>query len=251
MILALLLFGILFALLFVFFVCLWVYKDCEVRGEHKFLWPLIVFFASPIVGLIIYLICRKEEPIACTSCQKGIKKTAVYCEYCGSKNEESTQSLKLNPKKHLKFLVAGGVCLILMIGCLSSFAVGALLSDNFYDRMDTALENTFSNPGISISTRNTKIGNKWNFSVRYASDGQKESRRFNLKEEATVLLIDIEMEEGDLQLIIEQKGIKEVIEINQLDEPIEYSLENFETGRFRTTLAFNGARNVKGTIELK
>lgn len=58
--------GLLFCLIpIVWFViaillCIWVYRDAESRGMNGVLWLIVVLIAG-ILGLIIYLIVRKEK----------------------------------------------------------------------------------------------------------------------------------------------------------------------------------------------
>jgi len=41
-------------------ICIWVYRDAESRGMSGVLW-LIVVLITGIIGLIIYLVVRKEK----------------------------------------------------------------------------------------------------------------------------------------------------------------------------------------------
>jgi len=41
-------------------LCIWVYRDAESRGMSGVLWLIIVLIAG-LIGLIIYLIVRKEK----------------------------------------------------------------------------------------------------------------------------------------------------------------------------------------------
>lgn len=41
-------------------LCIWVYRDAESRGMSGVLWLIVVLIAG-IIGLIIYLIVRKEK----------------------------------------------------------------------------------------------------------------------------------------------------------------------------------------------
>lgn len=42
-------------------LCIWVYRDAESRGMNGVLWLLVVLVAG-LIGLIIYLVIRKEKP---------------------------------------------------------------------------------------------------------------------------------------------------------------------------------------------
>jgi len=82
----------------VFFVisillCVWVYRDAESRGMSGVLW-LIVVLITGIVGLIIYLIVRKEKTTApapapapvtriCPNCGRSIPPEVKFCPHCG------------------------------------------------------------------------------------------------------------------------------------------------------------------------
>lgn len=41
-------------------LCIWVYRDAESRGMNGVLWLIIVLIAG-LIGLIIYLVVRKEK----------------------------------------------------------------------------------------------------------------------------------------------------------------------------------------------
>jgi len=44
-------------------LCIWIYRDAESRGMNGVLWLIVVLIAG-IIGLIIYLVVRKEKPPA-------------------------------------------------------------------------------------------------------------------------------------------------------------------------------------------
>ncbi|MEM1557519.1 MAG: hypothetical protein QXG12_02900 [Thermoproteota archaeon] len=44
-------------------LCIWVYRDAESRGMNGVMWLIVVLIAG-IIGLIIYLVVRKEKPPA-------------------------------------------------------------------------------------------------------------------------------------------------------------------------------------------
>lgn len=44
-------------------LCIWVYRDAESRGMSGVLWLIIVLVAG-IIGLIIYLVVRKDKQAA-------------------------------------------------------------------------------------------------------------------------------------------------------------------------------------------
>lgn len=58
-------------------LCVWVYRDARSRGMDGTLWVIIVLIAN-ILGLIVYLVVRKDRTIA-TMPREGIR----YCQHCG------------------------------------------------------------------------------------------------------------------------------------------------------------------------
>jgi len=95
-------FGWICLLPLVFFIvaillCVWVYRDAESRGMSGVLWLIIVLITG-IIGLIIYLIVRKEKappgPPAekitrvCTSCGRVVAPDIKFCPHCGKELPE-------------------------------------------------------------------------------------------------------------------------------------------------------------------
>jgi cytochrome bd-type quinol oxidase subunit 2 len=79
-------------------LCVWVYRDAESRGMSGPLWLIIVILTG-IIGLIIYLIVRKEKqgplgaattPVTrvCTSCGRAISPGVKFCPHCGKEIPE-------------------------------------------------------------------------------------------------------------------------------------------------------------------
>jgi len=73
-------------------VAIWVYKDAEKRGKSGVLWLIIVILLG-LIGLIIWLLVRGEEPKRsqerrCPNCGRPIPMDARICPYCGKKFEE-------------------------------------------------------------------------------------------------------------------------------------------------------------------
>ena len=51
---------ILFALCTSAFLAAWVCQDCKKRGDDPVLWTIVVFIATPFIGLLIYFLRRSE-----------------------------------------------------------------------------------------------------------------------------------------------------------------------------------------------
>ena len=80
----LLLLFILFALCTAAFFAAWVYQDCKKRGDDPVLWAIVVFIATPFIGLLIYFLRRSEIKAKCPACGHRISVKAKYCEECGA-----------------------------------------------------------------------------------------------------------------------------------------------------------------------
>ncbi|UCE16851.1 MAG: zinc ribbon domain-containing protein [Candidatus Bathyarchaeota archaeon] len=80
-------------------LCVWVYRDAESRGMSGGLWLIIVIITG-ILGLIIYLIVRKDKqgpaaataatPVTrvCTSCGRAVSPGVKFCPHCGKEIPE-------------------------------------------------------------------------------------------------------------------------------------------------------------------
>lgn len=240
----LLLGGILCTFIFISCICTWVYKDSASRGENGLLWALIVLVTTPFVGLIIYFISRKEEKITCKSCKNQIIKNANYCEHCGVENKNKEEYIMLKTIKSVKLIVAGVIAAVLMIGCFTAFTVLAFTSDSFVDK-------TVWNKGIISMSNENKIGNEWTLKFKSASDGFRKRDTLKIEDDSQILFADIECAEGELLLHIEQGDKKETIDVSNIEQPIEYSLQDFQAGKITVILEVNGAKNVDSFITIK
>ena len=70
------------------FFAAWVYQDCEKRGEDPILWALVVFIATPFIGLLLYFLRRSEIKETCPACGHKISWRANYCEECEKKDKK-------------------------------------------------------------------------------------------------------------------------------------------------------------------
>ena len=123
----LLLLFILFALCTAAFFAAWVYQDCKKRGDDPVLWAIVVFIATPFMGLLIYFLRRSEIKATCPACGHRISLKAKYCEECGThiENREANGVMVKQGTHHLKFIAAGIVSMVLMLMCLTGFIVSA------------------------------------------------------------------------------------------------------------------------------
>lgn len=68
------------------FLMIWAFKDAKARGDQNaILWPLLIFFLTPVIGLVIYILVRpKGELYPCASCQQKKLETLPKCPNCGA-----------------------------------------------------------------------------------------------------------------------------------------------------------------------
>lgn len=78
-----------------------VYRDAKARGMEPMLWTLLVVFAPGFIGLIIYLIMRRDHiKLSCPQCGNEVRQGFVSCPNCGHKLAASCASCgaALNPE---------------------------------------------------------------------------------------------------------------------------------------------------------
>lgn len=124
---------ILFALCTCGFFAAWVYQDCKKRGDDPVLWAIVVFIATPFIGLLIYFLRRSEIKATCPACGHRISLKAKYCEECGThiENKENNGVMVKQETHHLKFIVAGIISMVLMLVCLTGFIVSAATGNTY------------------------------------------------------------------------------------------------------------------------
>jgi len=68
------------------FCMVWAFKDAKARGDQNaILWPLMIFFLTPMIGMIVYLMVRpKGELIPCPSCHQTRLETLTKCPHCNA-----------------------------------------------------------------------------------------------------------------------------------------------------------------------
>lgn len=240
--------GVLFVIGFILFIlfmvnaCYWIFKDCKSRGENGWIWILIIILISPIVGLLIYFIVRKGERVTCFSCHRIIDKDAIYCNYCGAKQEPIEESL--HKKAGMKHLVIGIVTSVLMIVSFIGFAIATLSSESSY----------FNHGYVMMSIDNT-WGNKWDLKFSSASEGFRKRTDLKINNNKETLYVDIACEKTSdkdkLILHIEQGDVHDEIDVTNLKEPLHYPLTKFKKGEIDLTLEIHGVEDVKLKINVR
>ena len=134
---------IFFWLLMSAFFGAWVYQDCRKRGDDPVLWVIIIFLATPVIGLLIYFLRRREIKSPCPACGHPVPLRAKYCEECGAyiQNREGMEIMENKKVHHKKYIAGGLVSLALLIVChpsncsrSSGSRPGSTLSHQMKDR---------------------------------------------------------------------------------------------------------------------
>ena len=97
------------------------------KDDDPVLWTIVVFIATPFIGLLIYFLRRSEIKGKCPTCGHRISLKAKYCEECGTyiENKEDHGVMVKQGTHHLKFIAAGTISMVLMLVCLTGFIVSA------------------------------------------------------------------------------------------------------------------------------
>lgn len=243
---------IFFALAMEGFIAAWVYEDCRIRGGDGALWAVVVFFTTPFIGLLVYFLRRPEIRQSCPACGHRISLKAKYCEECGIPIEQKEVPPVKTKTHHLKYLSGGGICLILMLVCLIGFMVSVM-----HGGVNTSVtsDRHVWNTGIITMDLETDFGGVWSVDFKSASDGFIKEKTFTLDEpEQEILTADIHCgtvpDGATLMLWIVQGEKAESIDVTNLSEPLEYSLDGFESGKIFVRLQINGVKDVSSDIEI-
>ena len=65
---------------------IYVYRDAARRGMNAILWTLVAIAAPALIGLILYLLVRRDySDLRCPNCDTPVKEQYVVCPRCGTK----------------------------------------------------------------------------------------------------------------------------------------------------------------------
>lgn len=251
-----LLFGfIIFALCTSAFFAAWVYEDCKKRGDDPVLWGLVVFIATPFIGLLIYFLRRSEIKDICGACGHKISLKAKYCEECGTpvKKEDNNVMVK-QETHHLKYIVAGIVSMTLMLICLTGFIVSAVTGNGI--NTDVTSDERVWNSGAISMNYNAYVDDIWKLDFRSASNGfVKEQNMMIADADTQILYADISCgtapDGATLVLWMVQKDVAKSVDVTNLSETLEYPLNEFENGSVHVRLQINGVENTVSEICIK
>lgn len=247
---------VFFWLLMSAFFGAWVYQDCRKRGDDPVLWVIIIFLATPMIGLLIYFLRRREIRRPCPACGHFVPLWAKYCEECGAyiENKEEAAIMEIRKTHHKKYIAGGMVSLVLLILCLIGLIVTVAADGNV--NTDPSSEERVWNLGVIQMSVSNYWDGVWNFSFKRASDGFVEERDMEIEHARTQkLYADISCgtvpEGSSLILWLVQDDKAESVDVTELSEPLEYLLSGFENGEIHVRLQINGVEDVRAEITIK
>ena len=246
---------ILFALCTSAFFAAWVCQDCKRRGDDPVLWAIVVFAATPLIGLLIYFLRRQEIKTTCPACGHKISLKANYCEECGTQieNEDHFIMEKQNTH-HLKLIIAGIVSMVLMLACLTGFIVSAATGNGI--NTNVASSDRVWNLGTISMNYSSYVNDVWKLDFRSASKGFIKEKRMTIADADTQLLYaDIACgtipDGSTLILWLVQKDTVKSIDVTNLTGPLEYPLSEFKNGKIYVRLQINGVKNTVSEIYIQ
>lgn len=233
----------------------WVYQDCKKRGDDPILWAIVVFIATPFIGLLIYFLRRSEVKATCPSCGHRISVKANYCEECGTHIEKEDNAVMVKQgTHHLKFIITGIVSMALMLICLTGFIVSAATGNGV--NTNVASNDRVWNLGTISMNYNTYLDGVWKLDFRSASNGFVEEQTMMIEDADTQMLYaniscGAVPDGATLVLWLVQGDVSKSVDVTNLAAPLEYSLSEFENGKIHVRLQINGAENTVSEIHFK
>lgn len=246
---------IIFALCTSALFATWVYLDCRKRGDDPVLWAIVVFAATPFIGLLIYFLRRSEIKTTCPACGQRISVKANYCEKCGTHIEKEDDCIiEKQGTHHLKFIIAGIVSMALMLVCLTSFIISAATGNGI--NTNVASNGRVWNLGTISMNYNTYLNDVWKLDFKTASDGFVKEQNMTIADaDVQLLYADISCgtvpDGATLVLWLVQGDVAKSIDVTNLSERLEYPLNEFENGKVQVRLQINGVENTVSEIYIQ
>lgn len=233
----------------------WVWQDCKKRGDDPVLWAIVIFIASPLIGLLIYFLRRSELKRACPACSHRISLQANFCEECGTqiKNKEETIMLKQGTH-HLSFLISGVLSLALMLMCLTGFIVSAVTGNGI--NSDVTSDDRIWNLGVITLYSSSERDGVWKLNFKSASEGFIEEHDMKITDaKHQTLYADISCKtvpkDTALILWLVQGETARSADVTNLSEPLEIPLHEFENGKLHVRLQINGVKDTVSEIYIQ
>ncbi len=244
------------AVLMSVFFAAWVYQDCKKRMDDGVLWAVITFIATPFIGLLVYLLRRREVKQRCAACGHAVSRKANFCEACGSKLEqmEGRKDMEFKQTHHIHYIIAGTISMVLMLACLASFIAGALSGKGI--NTDAASDSQIWNlGGISMNYQSMNDG-VWTLNFRSASDGFIAQKDMTIHDAGTeTLYADVSCgtvpDDSSLTLYLVQGNTVESFDVTNLSRPLEYPLHAFQNGSVHVRLLIEGVKDTVSKITIR
>ncbi len=246
---------ILFAFCTSAFISAWVYQDCKRRGDDPVLWSVVVFAATPFIGLLIYFLRRSEIKTICLACGHRISVKAKYCEECGTHIEKEENGVMVKQgTHHLTWIVAGFVSMLFMLVCFTGFIVSAASGHGV--NTNVASNDRVWNLGTISMNHNVYLDDVWKFDFRSASEGFVEEQNMTIADAGVQLLYaDISCgtvpDGATLVLWMVQGEIAKSIDVTNLTEPLEYAFKQFKKGKIHVRQQINGVEHTVSEIYIQ
>ena len=231
----------------------WVYQDCRIRNDDAILWSVIVFVSTPFIGLLVYFLRRREIRESCPSCGHLVSLEASYCEKCGNQINHKEVHHMNKRTHHLKFIIAGIIGIVVMFTCLIGFIASAVAKENI--NTSAASDKRVWNTGVISMNYETKLKGVWKLEFKKASDGYVKQAEMKIGDTADTLYADIYCgtvpEGAALTLWMVQGDLAKSVDVTGLSKPLEYPLDEFNSGKIDIRLEISGVENVTSEIYIK
>ncbi|MGL4344427.1 MAG: hypothetical protein ACRCTE_04450 [Cellulosilyticaceae bacterium] len=219
----------------------WIYKDACKRGGEPLLWVLVFLFSQGI-GLVLYLLVgRQNSAVQCPGCNKRLQKEARYCMVCGTPLEGSMLSSKIEPDRQSKILMVVIIGIMLCSLIISVVFTLSQFTDKEYGfSRTTVFTGFYMTKGAQMSER------QWQVEANtIMMDGKANATLDFTQGVPQSLMIQSVCDEGQLILHLEQDGLKQTVDINDITV---YELRGFKTGKVKVSLEHKGIKNFQATI---
>ena len=162
--------------------------------------------------------------------------------------------MEMKRTHHIGYIIMGTVSMILMITCLTGFIVSAASGKGINSDI-TSNDKVWNIGGISMNYEIVKDG-VWTLDFKSASDGfiAQEDMIIN-NAETDILYADISCgtvpSNASITLYLVQGDVVKSIDVTNLSETLEYSLDEFENGKIHVRLLIEGVEDTISKIYIK
>lgn len=234
----------------------WVWQDCRRRGDDPVLWAVVVFIATPLLGLLLYFLRRSDLKAPCPACGRLVSLQAHYCEHCGAAvpRKEGSTAMTVQKTHHLPFLLAGIISFVLALACLIGFLACTAYGD--FMNTDVTSSERIWNSGVIWMNADVCRDGAWDLDFQSASDGFVKEQVLPVTDPAAQSLrADITCgtvpEGASLTLWLVQGDTVQSYDVTALTEPLVCPLDEFEDGALRVRLQIHGVEDTVSHIAIQ